>query len=167
MAALQPGRRFRLSDDPGMNTQRKGYIRPVDFKHGHVDMSHGSGGRAMAQLIDELFQRAFDNEWLRQANDQAAFTVPPGRLVMAIDADVRIDHLVDEDLLALAQRVGTDDPSLVMRVQKAVSNAAATGASIVVCTCTTIGAAAEKPSATFHEAGSARSPATLTGTTGG
>lgn len=63
---------------------------------------------------------------------------------MAIDADVRIDHLVDEDLLALAQRVGPDDPSLVMRVQKAVSNAAATGASIVVCTCTTIGAAAER-----------------------
>jgi hydrogenase expression/formation protein HypE len=71
-----------------MNTVRKGYIRPVDFKHGHVDMSHGSGGRAMAQLIEELFQRAFDNEWLRQANDQAAFTVPPGRLVMATDSHV-------------------------------------------------------------------------------
>ena len=51
-------------------------------------MSHGGGGRAMAQLIDELFQRAFDNEWLRQANDQAAFTVPPGRLVMATDSHV-------------------------------------------------------------------------------
>ena len=45
-----------------MNTVRKGYIRPVDFRNGHVDMSHGSGGRAMAQLIEELFQRAFDNE---------------------------------------------------------------------------------------------------------
>ena len=51
-------------------------------------MSHGGGGRAMAQLIDELFQRAFDNEWLRQANDQAAFTVPPGRMVMATDSHV-------------------------------------------------------------------------------
>ncbi|MBE0548297.1 MAG: hydrogenase expression/formation protein HypE, partial [Rubrivivax sp.] len=71
-----------------MNTVRKDYIRPVDFKHGVVDMSHGGGGRAMAQLIDELFQRAFDNEWLRQANDQAAFSVPPGRLVMATDSHV-------------------------------------------------------------------------------
>lgn len=71
-----------------MTPVRKGYVRPVDFKHGHVDMSHGSGGRAMAQLIDELFQRAFDNEWLRQGNDQAAFTVPPGRLVMATDSHV-------------------------------------------------------------------------------
>jgi len=50
-----------------MDTVRKDYIRPVDFKHGVVDMSHGGGGRAMAQLIDELFRRAFDNEWLRQA----------------------------------------------------------------------------------------------------
>ena len=71
-----------------MNSARKDYIRPVDFKHGCVDLSHGGGGRAMAQLIDELFLRAFDNEWLRQRNDQAAFTVPPGRLVMATDSHV-------------------------------------------------------------------------------
>ena len=71
-----------------MNAARKDYIRPVDFKHGCVDLSHGGGGRAMAQLIDELFQRAFDNEWLRQRNDQATFTVPPGRLVMATDSHV-------------------------------------------------------------------------------
>ena len=67
---------------------RKDYVRPVDFKHGCVDLSHGGGGRAMAQLIDELFLRAFDNEWLRQKNDQAAFTVPPGRMVMATDSHV-------------------------------------------------------------------------------
>jgi hydrogenase expression/formation protein HypE len=71
-----------------MSTLRKDYIRPVDFKHGCVDMTHGGGGRAMAQLIDELFQRAFDNEWLRQRNDQAAFTVPAGRIVMATDSHV-------------------------------------------------------------------------------
>jgi len=71
-----------------MNSVRKDYIRPVDFKHGLVDLSHGGGGRAMAQLIAELFLRAFDNEWLRQGNDQATFTVPPGRLVMATDSHV-------------------------------------------------------------------------------
>jgi hydrogenase expression/formation protein HypE len=77
-----------FSHHHAMSTVRKGYVRPVDFKHGCVDMSHGGGGRAMAQLIDELFLRAFDNEWLRQANDQAAFNVPPGRLVMATDSHV-------------------------------------------------------------------------------
>ena len=71
-----------------MSPARKDYVRPVDFKHGCVDLSHGGGGRAMAQLIDELFQRAFDNEWLRQRNDQATFTAPPGRLVMATDSHV-------------------------------------------------------------------------------
>ena len=71
-----------------MSNVRKGYIRPIDFKHGCVDLTHGGGGRAMAQLIDELFKRAFDNNWLRQGNDQAMFTVPPGRLVMATDSHV-------------------------------------------------------------------------------
>jgi len=69
-------------------TIKRGYVRPVDFKHGRVDMTHGSGGRAMAQLIEELFLRAFDNEWLRQMNDQARFAVNPGRMVMATDSHV-------------------------------------------------------------------------------
>ncbi len=67
---------------------RDGYVKPIDFRHGRVDMTHGGGGRAMAQLIDELFLRAFDNEWLRQANDQAAFAVGGGRMVMATDCHV-------------------------------------------------------------------------------
>jgi hydrogenase expression/formation protein HypE len=71
-----------------MSKVRSNYIRPVDFKHGRVDMTHGGGGRAMAQLIEELFARAFDNEWLAQANDNARFTVPAGRLVMATDSHV-------------------------------------------------------------------------------
>ena len=71
-----------------MSGVRSGYVRPVDFKHGCVDLTHGGGGRAMAQLIEELFQRAFDNEWLRRRNDQAAFDVPAGRLVMSTDSHV-------------------------------------------------------------------------------
>jgi hydrogenase expression/formation protein HypE len=69
-------------------TVKKGYIRPLDFRNGRVDMSHGSGGRAMAQLVEELFMAEFDNEWLRAANDQACFAVPAGRLVMATDSHV-------------------------------------------------------------------------------
>jgi len=66
-----------------------GYIRPLDLKHGRVDMTHGSGGRAMTQLIEELFLRAFDNEYLRRRNDQASFAVPrQGRMVMATDSHV-------------------------------------------------------------------------------
>ena len=71
-----------------MSGVRKDYIRPVDFKHGRVDMTHGSGGRAMAQLIDELFLAAFDNEWLRARNDSACIAVPAGRMVIATDSHV-------------------------------------------------------------------------------
>ncbi len=71
-----------------MSKTRSAYIRPLDLKHGRVDMTHGSGGRAMAQLIEELFIAAFDNEYLRQHNDQASFSVPPGRMVMATDSHV-------------------------------------------------------------------------------
>lgn len=71
-----------------MSVVKTGYVRPIDFKSGRVDMSHGAGGRAMAQLIEELFVAAFDNEWLRQLNDQACFAVPTGRMVMATDSHV-------------------------------------------------------------------------------
>jgi hydrogenase expression/formation protein HypE len=71
-----------------MSAVKAGYIRPVDFNNGYVDMSHGAGGRAMAQLIEELFVGAFDNEWLRQMNDQACFTVPGGRMVITTDSHV-------------------------------------------------------------------------------
>jgi hydrogenase expression/formation protein HypE len=60
----------------------------LDLRQGAVDMSHGAGGRAMAQLIAELFQTRLDNALLRQGNDQALFSPPPGRLVMSTDGHV-------------------------------------------------------------------------------
>ena len=65
------------------------YVRPIDFRHGRVDMNHGAGGRASAQLIAELFARAFDNDHLRQGDDGALLPLPAGqRLVMATDGHV-------------------------------------------------------------------------------
>lgn len=70
-------------------TVKKDYIRPLDLKNGRIDMGHGAGGRAAAQLIEELFLQAFDNEYLRQGNDGAAFDIPDGhKLVMATDGHV-------------------------------------------------------------------------------
>ncbi|GFO77394.1 hydrogenase expression/formation protein HypE [Bathymodiolus platifrons methanotrophic gill symbiont] len=57
-------------------------------KNGHIDLSHGSGGRAMAQLINTLFVKHFDNELLRQGNDQALFNIEAGRMVMSTDSHV-------------------------------------------------------------------------------
>jgi hydrogenase expression/formation protein HypE len=71
-----------------MKTPRRRYAKPLDFKRGRVDMTHGSGGRATAQLVEELFHAVFDNAWLASANDAACFAVPEGRMVMATDSHV-------------------------------------------------------------------------------
>ncbi len=72
-----------------MKSVKTGYLRPLDFKAGRIDMNHGAGGRVGAQLVDELFARAFDNPYLRQGNDAALLGIPAGhRLVMATDAHV-------------------------------------------------------------------------------
>ena len=72
-----------------MTEPRKNYVRPLDIKHGQIDMAHGSGGRAMAQLIDEVFAKYLGNEYLAQGDDGALLPSPgDGRLVMATDAHV-------------------------------------------------------------------------------
>jgi len=65
----------------------KAYRRKLDLL-GRVDLSHGAGGRAMAQLIAEIFHKALDNDWLRRGNDQSVFEVGAGRMAMTTDAFV-------------------------------------------------------------------------------
>ncbi len=60
----------------------------LDLKNGRIEMIHGAGGRAMNQLIEEIFVAAFDNDLLAQGNDQAAFDAPPGQLVVSTDGYV-------------------------------------------------------------------------------
>jgi hydrogenase expression/formation protein HypE len=53
-----------------------------------IDMRHGAGGSATAQLIQRLFIAYFDNDWLRQGNDYAQLAPISGRLVMTTDSHV-------------------------------------------------------------------------------
>lgn len=71
-----------------MNTVKANYVRPIDLRNGRVDLSHGAGGRAMAQLISELFARHLHNPYLAQGDDGAALPHAQGRLVLATDAHV-------------------------------------------------------------------------------
>ena len=86
-------------DNPPVNpstqasTVKKTYTRPLDIRHGRIDMGHGAGGKAAAQLIEELFLPALDNPFLRQGDDGAALPLPTfaagtGQLVMATDGHV-------------------------------------------------------------------------------
>ena len=73
---------------------KRGYVRPLDLKQGRVDLTHGSGGRSMVQLISELFAKHLGNEYLGQGDDGAVLPAPtvadgrPGRLVMSTDCHV-------------------------------------------------------------------------------
>ncbi len=70
---------------------RQTYIRPLDLKHGQIDMSHGAGGRAGAQLVEALFAQHLDNEFLRQGDDGAILPAPTfagGRIVVSTDCHV-------------------------------------------------------------------------------
>lgn len=76
-----------------MSGVKRGYVRPLDLKHGRVDMSHGAGGRAMVQLIAELFTHHLGNTYLGQGNDGAVLPAPvlngkAARLVMTTDCHV-------------------------------------------------------------------------------
>lgn len=70
--------------------QKKNYIRPLDIKNGRVDLNHGAGGRASKQMIDELFAKYFDNEFLGQGDDGARLPpLPDGaQWVMSTDGHV-------------------------------------------------------------------------------
>jgi hydrogenase expression/formation protein HypE len=60
----------------------------LDLATGRVDLTHGSGGRAMQQLIAELFASEFGNDYLAQGNDQAILPPAAGRLAMTTDSYV-------------------------------------------------------------------------------
>lgn len=85
MGVLLAGKTQRIKK---MQTITKIKSPRIDIKHGHVDLTHGSGGRAMYQLIDQIFISAFENQWLAQKNDQACFSVSSGRMVITTDAHV-------------------------------------------------------------------------------
>ncbi|MEO5367943.1 MAG: hydrogenase expression/formation protein HypE, partial [Magnetococcus sp. WYHC-3] len=61
---------------------------PLDREHGVVERIHGSGGRATARLIRQVFHPHFTNPLLDQNHDATLFTPPPGRLVLCTDAHV-------------------------------------------------------------------------------
>ncbi len=67
---------------------RTPFPRKLDLVKGQIEMTHGSGGKLMAQLVEQLFAAAFDNRYLNQRNDQALLDPPPGRLVMTTDGYV-------------------------------------------------------------------------------
>lgn len=64
--------------------------RGLDFLNGRIDMSHGAGGKATAQLIDELFIPAFNNPELALREDQAVFDLVHDSSRIAVTTDCHV-----------------------------------------------------------------------------
>lgn len=62
--------------------------RPLSVRTDRIDLSHGAGGRAMAQLIAQVFVKELANDYLAQGDDGARLAAHSQRLVMATDAHV-------------------------------------------------------------------------------
>jgi hypothetical protein len=71
------------------------------------------------------------------------------QLATEVDPAVRVRHVVVPELLAQARSAGLT-PALVARVHRAMTRAASSGARTVVCTCSSIGGAAESAGGTFR-----------------
>lgn len=53
-----------------------------------ITLSHGSGGKATNKLIDNLFYKYFNNEFLLQKNDSSVLPVINGKIAMSTDSFV-------------------------------------------------------------------------------
>jgi hydrogenase expression/formation protein HypE len=71
-------------------TPKRAYHRPLDLKEGCIDLTHGAGGRASAQLIADLFHHHLGNDYLGRGDDGAVLPAPifGEKLVMSTDSHV-------------------------------------------------------------------------------
>ena len=57
-------------------TEPKGIrLRSGKLRDSHINLAHGSGGKAMRDLIEDVFVGAFDNPMLAAMEDQAVFSL--------------------------------------------------------------------------------------------
>ena len=77
------------STDDDKSVQFDGLSCPVPTNdYPNVILGHGGGGKLSAELIENLFLPAFDNDLLTLLRDSAVFDVPRGRLAMSTDSYV-------------------------------------------------------------------------------
>ncbi|MBI4949883.1 MAG: hydrogenase expression/formation protein HypE [Deltaproteobacteria bacterium] len=124
-------------------------------KNSNILLGHGSGGKLTRRLIEDVFAAAFKNDLLAPLNDQAIFSLPPGRLAFTTDSyvvnpiffpggdigklsvcgtinDLVVGGAVPAYLSAsFIIEEGMDMDELVMIVRSMAETAAASGVSIV------------------------------------
>ena len=71
-----------------MSSIKPSYVRHLDLKNGRIEMTHGAGGLASAQLIEEIFAHHFTNVWLDEGHDGAV--LPPMKRPVAVSCDAHV-----------------------------------------------------------------------------
>ncbi|MGI9034641.1 MAG: hydrogenase expression/formation protein HypE [Pyrinomonadaceae bacterium] len=61
--------------------------RTRKIRETHITLAHGSGGRAMHDLVEGLFLEYFKNPLLEKLEDQAIFEIPAGAKRLALTTD--------------------------------------------------------------------------------
>ena len=56
------------------------------MKHDRITLSHGSGGKTMANLISELFLNGFSNKILNSLNDSAVLNISDNKIAFTTDS---------------------------------------------------------------------------------
>jgi len=57
-----------------------------------ITLAHGAGGRLTQKLIDNLFKKYLNNEYLAQGDDGAVLTIPKDKIVFSTDSFVVSPH---------------------------------------------------------------------------
>jgi hydrogenase expression/formation protein HypE len=63
--------------NPLLQKTKQTHPRQTKVRDTHITLAHGSGGKAMRDLIDDIFINNFDNPILSQREDQASFNLAP------------------------------------------------------------------------------------------
>ncbi len=71
-----------------MSSVKPDYVRRLDLRHGRIEMTHGAGGLASTQLIEEIFSRHFTNQWLDEGHDGAVLPSLEKPIAVSCDAHV-------------------------------------------------------------------------------
>jgi hydrogenase expression/formation protein HypE len=63
--------------NPLLQKTEQTHPRQTKIRDTHITLAHGSGGKAMRDLIEDIFINNFDNPILSQLEDQASFNLAP------------------------------------------------------------------------------------------
>ena len=67
-----------------------GLARKRRLKGDRITLAHGGGGKAMRDLIEDVFVAAFENPDMGEMEDQARLTAPALREAGVSDADIHL-----------------------------------------------------------------------------